>query len=311
MRWLPRSLIGALLLSCGLMLVAQDLSPRAYLITPIRSNVIIVSYGFNSGNLLLAGLPITDASANVSIPIVAYYRSLGFFGRSANFTVSLPYGVGDFRGSVMGSETSVYRSGLLDSVYRFSVNLKGGPAMSVSEYLKWKQKLVIGASIRVVAPTGQYDSRRLINLGGNRWGFRPEVGVSRRWGHWVLDAYGGIWFHTTNPKFFSENEFNPGITAQSQSPIGSVESHLSYDITRRLWASFDANFWFGGKVALNGVENVNSGFRNSRIGGTVSVPLSKHQSVKFSYSNGAYVRYGGNFQNVSVAWQYSWITNPK
>jgi hypothetical protein len=59
------------------------------------------------------------------------------------------------------------------------------------------------------------------------------------------------------------------------------------------------------------VENVNSGFRNSRIGGTVSVPLSKHQSVKFSYSNGAYVRYGGNFQNVSVAWQYSWISNPK
>jgi hypothetical protein len=31
----------------------------------------------------------------------------------------------------LGAEQHLYRSGLLDSVYRFSVNLKGGPAMSI------------------------------------------------------------------------------------------------------------------------------------------------------------------------------------
>jgi hypothetical protein len=40
---------------------------------------------------------------------------------------------------------------------------------------------------------------------------------------------------------------------------------------------------------------------------TISIPTSKHQSLKFSYSNGTCIRFGGNYQNVSVAWQYSWL----
>ena len=38
--------------------------------------------------------------------------------------------------------------------------------------------------------------------------------------------------------------------------------------------------------------------------------LTKHQSLKFSYSDGTYIRYGGNYQNVSAAWQYSWLGRP-
>ena len=64
-------------------------------------------------------------------------------------------------------------------------------------------------------------------------------------------------------------------------------------------------------TSLSGVPNVKTTERNSRIGATASIPISKHQSLKFSYNNGAYIYYGGNFQNVSVAWQYSWIGWPK
>ena len=48
-----------------------------------------------------------------------------------------------------------------------------------------------GVSIRVVAPTGQYDPAKLINYGSNRWAFKPEIGLSQRRGHWVVDTYGG------------------------------------------------------------------------------------------------------------------------
>jgi len=48
----------------------------------------------------------------------------------------------------------------------------------------------------------------------------------------------------------------------------------------------------------------------ARIGGTVSFPVSKRQSLKVSYNNGTYVRVGGDYQNVSVAWQYSWLGRP-
>ena len=307
----PLSLLLFVLLITPAAMHAQDLAPRAYIITPIHSNALTISYGFYSGNLNFDGsVPITDATARASIPVVSYFHSMNFFGRSANFVASLPYGVANFHGTVLGSETNVYRSGLFDSVYRISVNLVGGPAMDLKDFRKWKQKTLIGVSLRVVAPTGQYDSTKLINFGSNRWAFKPELGLSRRWGHWVVDAYGGAWFYTTNPKFFSENQYNPGVTTQNQAPIGALEGHLSYDVKPRLWASLDGNFWFGGAISKDGVENPASALRNSRIGGTVSFPISKHQSMKFSYNNGAYIKYGGNFQNITVAWQYSWFGRP-
>jgi len=291
---------------------AQDLAPRAYLITPKHSNAITLSYAYFSGELLLDGaVPITGATAKVNVSVFSYTHSLNLLGRSANFSASLPYGVGNFRGTVVGAETNAYRSGALDSAFRLSVNLKGGPAMDVQEFRKWQQKLLLGISLKVVAPTGQYDPTKLLNYGANRWAFKPELGLSRRWQHWLLDAYGAGWFFTTNHDFFSRNQFSPGTNTQKQNPIFAFEGHLSYDVKPRLWTSLDGNFWVGGRSTLNGVENPTTLQRNSRVGGTVSLPVSKHQSIKFSYNRGAYIRYGGNYQNVSFAWQYSWIGTPK
>ena len=290
---------------------AQDLAPRAYLITPVHSNAVILSYSFFDGGLVFDNsVPITGGSGRVSVPVVSYYHSLPVFGRSASVTASLPYGVGNVRGTVLDAETNAYRSGLFDTTFRFSVNILGGPAMSVSEFRKWHQKTILGASVRVLAPTGQYDPAKLINYGTNRWAFKPELGFSHRRGHWVFDGYSGVWFFTTNHEFFSHNQFSPRTNIQSQAPIAAFEGHLSYDVRPRLWASFDGNFWVGGRTTLNGVENPNSLQKNSRIGATVSLPLNKHQSFKFSYNRGAYIQYGGNFNNVSAGWQYSWVGKP-
>lgn len=290
---------------------SQDLAPRAYVITPIHSNAVVVTYSYFDGNLIFDNsTAITGATARISVPIFSVYHSFNLAGRTASFTASLPYGVGNVRGTVMDSETKAYRSGLLDTAIRFSVNLMGGAAMDVQDFRKWRQKTIIGASLRLVTPTGQYDPTKLINYGANRWGFKPEVGVSRRWGHWVLDGYAAVWFFTTNHEFFSHNQFSPGTNVQKQQSMGAFEGHLSYDVRPRLWASFDGNFWVGGRTTLNGVENPNSLQKNSRIGGTLSTPVSKHQSLKFSYNRGAYIRYGGNLNNLAVGWQYSWFGRP-
>lgn len=172
-----------------------------------------------------------------------------------------------------GTQGKVYRSGLLDSVFRLSVNLKGAPAMSPKGFRSWRQKTLIGASLTVSAPTGQYDPTRLINQSNNRWAFKPELGLSRRRGAWVVDAYGGVWFFTTNPEYFSHNQSNPGTITRSQQPVGAFEGHLSYDVKHnpRFWVSLDGNFWFGGRTSLNGVENSLTYQSNSRIGATVAV----------------------------------------
>jgi hypothetical protein len=292
--------------------VGQDLAPRAYVVTPLHSNAIDLTYSYFGGDLEFNGaVPITGATSQVNIPVFTFYHALNFFGRSANMTASLPYGVGNFHGTVISIEDDVHRSGLLDSFFRFSVNLKGGPAMPLDTYRKWHQKTLIGVSLKVIAPTGQYDGTKLINLGSNRWAFKPEVGYSRRWGHWVLDGYGAVWFFTTNPDFFSHNQFYPGLQMQSENPVESFEGHLSYDVKPRLWISLDGDFWYGGETSLNGVRNLNTLDKNSRVGVTISVPITKRQSVKVSYNSGAYINYGGNYNNVSIGWQYSWIGWPK
>lgn len=281
---------------------AQDLVPRAYVITPVHSNALTLSYSFSNGSVLFDNtLPIKDAKGQIHIGIASYYHSFSLFGRSANVTASLPYAIGNFEGQVFQQARSVYRSGLLDSYYRFSVNLKGGPAMSPKAFASWKQKTLIGASLKVLVPTGQYDPARLINQGANRWAFKPEVGVSQRWGNWILDGYGAVWFFTDNSEFF------PGKNVQSQQPVGAFEMHLGYDVKPRLWVSFDGNYWFGGRTTLRGIQNPRTFQSNSRIGATGSLPISKHQSIKVSYANGAYVVFGGDYQTVSVAWQYSWV----
>jgi hypothetical protein len=285
-------------------LMGQELSPRAYFITPMNSNAITVIGSFYTGGLDFNGtIPITGATGTYGISIFSYYHSFGILGRSANVSGVLPYAVGHFQGSVLGSQMTIYRSGLMDTSFRVSVNLKGGPAMSPQRFAKWKQTALLGVSLKVIAPTGQYDATKLVNWGINRWAFKPDFGYSQRWGRTMVDAYGGAWFYTRNSASYSV----PVPKPQTQAPIGSFEGHLSYDVKPKLWFSLDGNFWFGGVTSLNGIQNLKTRQTSSRVGVTGSYRLSKHQTLKVSYSNGIYLLFGGNYQNVSVAWQYSWI----
>jgi Putative MetA-pathway of phenol degradation len=122
------------------------------------------------------------------------------------------------------------------------VNIKGGPAMPIQEFLSWRQKTILGASLKIVAPTGQYDPTKLVTPGTNRWAFKPELGLSRRWDNWIFDAYGGVWFFTGNSEFFSQNRLSPGTNTLSQAPMGSIEMHLSYDF-RPLNSATAAALW--------------------------------------------------------------------
>lgn len=284
---------------------AQDLTPRAYLITPVGSHAIIMSSSFSKGDVLIdPTLPVEDARGAFQVFALGYYQSFNLLGRSSNLTLVVPYALGEFDATLNGSAAHLYRSGLGDARVRFSVNLNGGPAMNVRDYVKWKEKRLIGASLTLALPNGQYDSGRAVNIGSNRWGLKPEIGFTRRWGHWVLDAYGGAWFFTENGRYY------PGQSSRIQKPVGAIEGHLCYYLKPRLWMSLDVNFWTGGRSSVNGTEKRDEQ-RDSRAGGTMAIPINRNHSVKFSYSQGAYVTVGGAYRTVSAGWQYSWLSRPR
>jgi hypothetical protein len=256
-------------------------------------------------------VPITNASLTTSNAVLAYARALDLWGKSGKFDAIVPYTWLSGTADVDGQPVQRVVSGFANPAFRLSINLYGAPALTLKEFADWEQDLIIGASLRVAAPWSQYDPSRIVNIGTNRWSFKPEIGFSQRVGHWILDAYGAVWFFTQNPEFFSHNAYVPGTQSQTQEPIGVLEVHASYDVRPRLWFSLDGNFWYGGRTSLNGVENPATLQQSSRIGVTASVPLTKHQSVKMGYADGAYFRFGGNYKILSVAWQYSWVGGPR
>ena len=271
---------------------------RAYSVSPVGTNIVLLSYGRSTGDLSFdPSLPITDASASINGATAGYVRSIGFFGRSANVAVLLPYVWGNLQGNVAGEFQQIRRSGLRDPMARFAVNLHGARAMDLKEFSGYRQKTNIGASVIVAVPLGQYDPAKVINLGANRWAFKPEVGISRAVRKIYLDLYAGAWLFAANNNF-------QGRT-RKQDPIACVQFHLSYILNRKMWAAFDATIYSGGRTSVNGVRGDDLQ-RNSRAGGTFSYSLGRRQSLKFVYSKGVVTTIGGNFQSISVAYQYVW-----
>jgi hypothetical protein len=193
---------------------------------------------------------------------------------------------------------------------RFAVNLVGARAQTFAELLKNRPgRALLGASVRVTAPTGQYDPTRLINIGTNRWAFKPELGYMRRAGPLVVDAYAGVWLFTSNEEFFAGGVTAP-LNTRTQDPIAALEFHVSYDVKPKLWISADINYWRGGRTSINRGLQTETLQANSRLGVTGSVPLTRRQSLKVSYSDGVIVRIGGNFRIISIGWQYGWLGQP-
>ncbi len=281
----------------------QDMEPRSYSNAPTGMNFLVASYGRSAGDVIVpTSLPLSDVQATISSSVFAFVHSEGFFGQSAKIFVAVPYAWGTASAHAPSGIVSGSRSGLADPVIKFSVNLRGAPALSPAEYRKYRQKTIVGASIQVTAPLGQYDPNRRVNLGTNRWSFKPEVGVSRQLEKWTLEGYANASFFTTNNQYL-------GNSPLKQDPLINLQGHVAYTFRPRLWAAIDFGFLSGGAAAVRGVTTADRE-SNTRSGATLSMPLSQRQSLKLFVSTGVYSVARTNFTIVGAALQFSWIRWP-
>ena len=200
-----------------------------------------------------------------------------------------------------GQYQEVNRTGPAGIRGRFSVLLLGGPATTVSDFRKQKKpSTILGASVTMQVPTGQYYSDKLVNIGTGRWAFKPEIAISQSLSpRWLLDFYTAVWLFTDNHNYF-------GNTLRAQHAIGTVQTHISYNIGLFSWAAFDATYYTGGKSTVNGSEN-NDKVSNIRIGTVLALPTGKRSGLKIAFSTGARVVKGSNFTTASIGWSYSWF----
>jgi len=278
----------------------QEMEPRSYSPAPVGTQFIFASYGHQTGDVLLdSSLPLKDVKVAFNAGTFAYGRTFSLFGRQANLAAVFPYIWGTAQGTVFEDQVKVRRSGGGDVRVRFSALLKGGDAVRPAEFATRKPTTVVGASVSVVIPTGQYDPQRLVNPGTNRWAFKPEIGISKPRGRWTFEAMAGTWLFARNNSFF-------GNSRRTQKPLLSFQGSVIYTLRKRMWLAGNATYYTGGTTVINGTEN-EDGQKNSRVGATFSFPLSQQQSLKASWAKGLTTRIGGNLNAFAIGWQYVWL----
>jgi hypothetical protein len=295
------ALTALALLFVGTMMAAQELEPRAYSPAPIGTNFAGLTYSHSSGDVLLdPTIAVQNANFQFNTVSFGYYHSFGLFGRQTTVSLVLPYVWGSGTGLVNGVQTHIYRSGLGDPGLRISYNLYGSPALTPEEFKKRHSKTVVGISVIITAPLGQYDPRPLINIGTNRWSFKPQIGFSRQVHAWTLDLYLGTYFFTENTNFF-------GGHVRQQDPIGATQVHISYTFRPGMWAAVDGIYYTGGRTTTDGVQGSDLQ-QNVRVGLTFALPIGHAQSLKFQYTRGAVTRVGGDFTTAAITYQLRFTT---
>lgn len=278
---------------------AQEIEPRAYSNAPVGVNFAIVGVAHTQGGLNFdASVPITNEDLRTTSLVMAYARTLSLWGRSGKFDVIVPYTWLHGTADLMGVPLERKVDGFARPAMRLSMNFIGAPAMEMAQFRDWKQDLIVGASVQVSPPLGQYDENRIVNIASNRWSIKPEIGMSKARGRWIAELKLGATFFTDNDRFY-------GGATRSQDPVYALQGNLIRGLASGAWWSFDATYFEGGRSQVDGRFNRDLQ-QNWRVGASLSLPVDRANSVKFALSSGVYARTGNEFDAVAVSWQHRW-----
>jgi len=291
-------LLGAVIGFWAAIGASQELTPRAYWPAPKGTKVAVLGYSHVQGDVLFdPSIPLYGVDSNIRTSILAYLQTFSLRGRTANVLVELPYSWGSTKGVVGDTPARRDFAGFNDFGATLSVNLLGAPTMTPEGFraLRADPHPILGASLKILAPTGQYNPDRLINVGANRWAAKLELGsiipLHRKW---LLELAAGVWFFT------DDDEFLPG--KREQEPIYAFQTHLVHRFKPGFWASLDVNYFVGGRQTIGGNELVDVQ-HNSKIGGLIVIPFKGRHAVKFGYFVGVRTKYGSDFDQFLMSYQ--------
>jgi len=290
--------VAAVLLSSAGRLAAQELEPQTLSNTATGINLVGIGLGYSRGNVLLdPSLPIENLDGDLFYGVLRYLRSFGLLGRSAKFSALVPFTSGEWDGELEGLPATRSANGFGDLRLNLDWGFYGAPAMNRTEMRSYRQKTIVGGSIRVIVPTGDYDSSELINLGSNRWSARGEIGVSRPFGAWKLEALAGVWLYGKNDNFVG--------LEQEQENMYIVKGHAIYSFRPGFWIGLGAGYGNGGRTKINGVPRDNRQ-ENWRFGATISYPINIRHGIGVTLGSGINRGAGGDFDTIAVVYQYAW-----
>jgi len=279
---------------------AQFTDAHSYDNTPVGTNQIELSYAYaHADSSIDTSLIIAGAKLNLNQGMISYARYLGLFNRTVWVEAGAP--IGGLNGSVSGTGIQGSINGVGDSSYQAAMLLKGGPALTVEQFKNYKPTTILGMSFTVTAPTGRYNANQILNLGSDRWLFKPELALSQPFGpeqKWQLDAYANAYFYTDNTSYH-------GREILHQQPLPGFEGHLSYSFNDNVWLSFDTRYSFRAITFVNGVDQSN-GQHNFILGSEMNVLINTRASLLFEFAKALVHQNGPALTGFAVKYNYTW-----
>jgi len=287
-------------LACG-----QFSDPRTYENTPVGTNQLELGYTYVHANALLdTSLVVAGAKFNINQGIVDYTRYFGLFHRLSWVEVGVP--VAGLSGSVTGTNIQGSTAGAGDSSYALGMLLKGGQVLTVDQFEHYQPTTTLGLGLIITAPTGSYQPNKILNLGSDRWSFKPELAWSHPFGReqqWEFDAYANVSFYTDNTSYH-------GKEILRQDALPGIEGHLSYSFTDNIWASFDTRYSFRGTTTVDGVPQDNTQ-QNFVLGTEMSISLNPRNTLTFEFAKALVHSNGPAVTGFSVKYDYTWTRSAR
>ena len=297
--WICLALVLICASSASVDALAQDLTPRTYWPAPKGTKLLLFGYAHQTGDIVTdPSIPITGVDSKIDSGVLAYQQTIDLFGRTGNLQFEVPYVDGTTTGMVSDEPGRRDVRGFGDISATLTINLLGAPSMSPLEFqaLRQSPRPILGASIKIVAPTGEYETDKLINIGTNRWAVRFRFGYIRPLApRWLLETSAGVWFFQDNDEFLGET--------RKQDPIGALNIHLVRRFKPGFWASLDLNYYVGGHTTV-GAERRADLQRNSRIGLSLAYPFMRKHAIKLGISEGVVTESGGDFRTITLNYVY-------
>ena len=269
-----------MILGLPILCFAQELEPRRWSHLPTGTNFAAGGYVYTEADISFDPvLRIENVEMEMHTLAVKYIRTFELFQKSARIDFIQGYQEGRWTGLVDGVPRSIKRSGWSDSVLRFAINLYGAPPLEGKEFAAYRAKAnvetVFGTALVVQLPTGDYMNDKLINLGTNRYSFRPQFGVVHSRGKWSMELTGEVYLYTDNDDFFNGNRLE-------QDPYYTFQAHLVYTFRPGIWAATGAGYGYGGESTVSGVEK-NDLRENLAWAVSLGYSITRQFGVKVAY----------------------------
>jgi hypothetical protein len=279
---------------------AQFSDPRTYLNMPVGLNQLELDYAHVSADASIdTSLVVEGAHLDGNAAASVYTRSFGVLQHLAWAKASVPWA--SVTGSVPGAGISRSVSGFGDASLQLTALLRGGPALSVQDFESYVPATTVGVSLTITGPTGEYDPNRLLNLGSDRWSFKPQFAVSHPFGpdhRWEIDGYASV-------SLFTDNTNYHGHEVLRQEPLFGLEGHISHDLTPDLWASLDASYAFRGDTVVDGVHQ-HDPQEALILGAETSWSPNPHNSIALVLAKAVVHQNAPTYTGVTIKYSYTW-----